>query len=232
MKRKRKSKKGKTKKPRMDGTNDVTENAVTEIKEDKSGSDEFDNGEFDSGVEAKSDSPVVTSPAEKPAPVSSGGGGPTNERIGKLVYGRRVKVKIKTSKTLDAQVTSSDPHTHSDTDKSSQQVELEKQASVTEKMEDSANSLSETNTGISGNPSKKSRGIKIKTSRGFGSLSISPCSNAEHMKGETAKLKEPDLFKRENQFNKQELDAALEVILKHPYSIYFACFTHISRMYI
>lgn len=230
MKRKRKSKKGKTKKPRVDGTNDVTENAVTDIKEDKSGSDEFDNGEFDSGVEAKSESPVVTSPQEKPAPVSSGG--PSNERIGKLVYGRRVKVKIKTSKTVDAQVTSSDPHTHSDTDKSSQQVELEKQASVTEKMEDSANSLSETNTGISGNPSKKSRGIKIKTSRGFGSLSISPCSNAEHMKGETAKLKEPDLFKRENQFNKQELDAALEVILKYPYSIYFSCFTHISRMYI
>lgn len=211
MKRKRKSSKSKAKKHLIVETNDVTENAVTQNTEENSGLDQSENEESDSGVEAESQSPVASVPVEPPATVSSGG--QNNEKAGKFVYGRRVKVKIKTSKTLDSQLTSSDKPTHSDTDKSSQQVELEKQASINEKMEDSGNSLSETNTGISGNPSKVSGAIRIKTSRGFSS-SISPCSNAELMKGESAKLREPEIFKIDNRFDKQELDAALEVVLK------------------
>ncbi|KAL3515716.1 hypothetical protein ACH5RR_022618 [Cinchona calisaya] len=219
MKRRRKGgKKGKAKKARTLGTNEVTENLVTSNIDESPVVDEFDNDESDSGVEAASPSSVAADlpekpsiPAEKPKTINSGR--LIDDTKGRLVYGR-VKVKIKASKALDSQLTSSGAPTHSDTDKSSQQVEVENQGPPSEKMEDSANSLPESNAGISENSSKKSGGIKLKPSRAFSSSSMSPCSNVEMMKGETKQLKEPELLCRNPQHEKQELDASLEVIKK------------------
>ncbi|KAM2812061.1 hypothetical protein COP1_044624 [Malus domestica] len=70
---------------------------------------------------------------------------------------------------MDSQPTSSDAYTQSDTGKSGQQVGLERQGVVSEKMEDGANSLHEINVGASGNASKKTGSIKIKTSKELGS---------------------------------------------------------------
>ncbi|KAF5952052.1 hypothetical protein HYC85_009996 [Camellia sinensis] len=135
-----------------------------------------------------------------------------NKASAKLVYGR-VKVKIKT-KTLQSQLTSSDVPTQSDTDKSSQQVGQEKQGIVSEKMEDSANSLPDVNTAVSGNPSKKAGSIKIKSSRGFGSLGMNQCSNAAVVQSERTNQKEPGVLCRDPHYNEQELTASLEVIKK------------------
>ncbi|KAM1225905.1 hypothetical protein ACFX1X_045016 [Malus domestica] len=70
---------------------------------------------------------------------------------------------------MDSQPTSSDAYTQSDTGKSGQQVGLERQGVVSEKMEDGANSLHEINVGASGNASKKTGSTKIKTSKELGS---------------------------------------------------------------
>lgn len=239
MKRKRGNKKGKSKKPHLVGGNEVVSNVVNPSTEDNSGLDDYDKDESDSDeMEAETPSSMGTDQQEKIANIDSGGLD-KSKTPGRLVYGR-VKVKIKTSKILESQLTSSDAPTHSDTDKSSQQVGLEKQL-VSEKMEDSANSLPETSLGFSANQSKKAGSIKIKSSRGFSSSTLSPCNNAdkdaslersanEQKRGGNS-VREPspfsdnkasgqvqgerthqkDLFRRGPQHNKQELNVALEV---------------------
>ncbi|KAL0357203.1 UNVERIFIED_CONTAM: hypothetical protein Scaly_1406000 [Sesamum calycinum] len=215
MKRKRGNKKGRAKKPKLVSTNEVASNVVSLNTEENSGVDEFDNEEVDSGMDAETEatpSPSATSQPEVLANANSVGR-PINSTFGRAVY-TRVKVKIKTSKNLESQHTSSDAPTQSDTDKSSQQVGSEKQEGPSEKMEDSANSLSETNGGVSGNTLKKSMGIKIKSSRGLGSSSMSPCSNIEPVKTDTTEKKDAESLHQESRYNEQELKASLEVIRK------------------
>ena len=207
MKRKRGNKKGKSKNPPVRVLNEPAKNVISLNTEDNSGFGDIDNDDFDSGMEAETPSSTGTDQPEKLASINS-------ERLidkpgGKLVYGR-VKVKIKASKTLDSQLTSSDAPTQSDTDKSTQQVGLEKHVVVSEKMEDSANSLLDTNTTIAANPSKKAGSIKIK-SRGFGSSGINPCSNAVPLQTEQTPQKDPDLLHQDPRYDEQELNAALEV---------------------
>lgn len=210
MKRRRGSKKGKAKKLRTTGTSEGASNNGSMNTETSSGTEDIDNDGVNSGVEAETPSSTGTDQPEKPAIASSGL--PRDKPAGLAVYGR-MKVKIKTSKTLDAQLISSEVATHSDTDKSSQQAGPEKQVVSNEKMEDSANSLSEANVTTPGNVLKKSGGIKIKSSKSFSS-SMSPCSNAEMVKEEKTKKQEPELLRCDLRLNKQELDTALEVIRK------------------
>ncbi|KAL2491106.1 DNA-binding bromodomain-containing protein [Abeliophyllum distichum] len=174
---------------------------------------EFDNDDVDSGMDAETTpSPSGTDQPDKLAKADPAGR-PNHDTFGKAVY-TRVKVKIKTSKTLDSQHTSSDAPTQSDTDMSSQQVGSQKLGVLNEKMEDSANSFPETNVGVSMNPSRKSLGIKIKSSRGLGSSSMSPCSNVELVKGDKTENKDLELLHQDSKYYEQELKAALEVIRK------------------
>ncbi|XP_059653579.1 uncharacterized protein LOC132300495 isoform X2 [Cornus florida] len=211
MKRKRGNKKGKPKRPTVVAANEAILNVVSINTDDNSGLDGFENDECDSRIEVDKPTTVGTNKPEKLASINSDG--QIDKTAGKLVYGR-VKVKIKTSKALDSQLTSSDAPTQSDTDKSSQQVGLEKPGVISEKMEDSANSLSEINTTVSGNPSKKAGSIKIKSSRGFGSSSKSLSSDAALVQGERTQRKEPELLRQDPQHKKQELSASLSVIKK------------------
>ncbi|CAK9147344.1 unnamed protein product [Ilex paraguariensis] len=209
MKRKRGNKKGKTKKLSV-GTSEGVPDVVYLDTEDNSGVDAFDNVECDSGAEAETPSSLGTDQPQKLVRINSGG--LIDKAAVNSVYSR-VKVKIKTSKTLDSQLTSSDAPTQSDTDKSSQQAGLEKQVLI-EKMEDSANSLPEINMDAPGNLSKKAGSIKIK-SRGFSSSSMSLCSNVGLVQGERTLQKESELLHWHPQYSsKQELSASLEVIKK------------------
>ncbi|GMP39405.1 hypothetical protein CsSME_00010251 [Camellia sinensis var. sinensis] len=210
MKRKRGNKKGKSKKLPVVVVNEPTQNVVSLNTEDNSGFGDIDNDDNDCGMEAETPSSMETDQPEKLASINSDR--LINKASAKLVYGR-VKVKIKT-KTLQSQLTSSDVPTQSDTDKSSQQVGQENQGIVSEKMEDSANSLPDVNTAVSGNPSKKAGSIKIKSSRGFGSLGMNQCSNAAVVQSERTNQKEPGVLCRDPHYNEQELTASLEVIKK------------------
>lgn len=189
------------------GANDTFQNAVSLNIEDNSGLDDYDNAEFDSGMEVDTPSSTGTDQPDKVAYINPGG--LIDKPVEKSGYGR-VKVKLKTSKMLGSQLTSS---TQSDTDKSSQQVGSEKQGIVSEKMEDSANSVPGVKIAVSGNPSKKAGSIKIKSSRGLGS-SVSQTSNAVPMHGERSHQKEPKLPHRGPRYDKEELKAALVVIKK------------------
>ncbi|PRQ19752.1 putative chromatin remodeler Bromodomain family [Rosa chinensis] len=121
----------------------------------------------------------------------------------------RVKVKLVTPKTKESQLTSSEAYTLSDTDKSSQQMGLERQGVLSEKMEDSANSLSKMK---SGNVSKKAGSIKIKPSKSLGSsISHSDPVPARSESPHEKELHRPHL---ESRYNKQELDTSLTVIKK------------------
>lgn len=210
MKRRRGSKKGKAKKLRTTGTSEGASNNGSMNTETSSGTEDIDNDGVNSGVEAETPSSTGTDQPERSVIANSSV--PRDKPAGLAVYGR-MKVKIKTSKTLDAPLTSPEVATHSDTDKSSQQAGPEKQVVSNEKMEDSANSLPEANVTTPGNVLKKSGGIKIKSSKGFCS-SMSPCSNAEMVKEEKTKKQEPELPRRDLRLNKKELDTALEVIRK------------------
>ncbi|KAH6823863.1 hypothetical protein C2S53_013559 [Perilla frutescens var. hirtella] len=219
MKRRRGSKKGRPKKPKLGiSTNEVASTAVSLNTEENSALDEFDNDDVDSGMDAEAETETTPSPPPPPQPetlarADTTVGRPHSNIFGKAVY-TRVKVKIKTSKTLESQRTSSDAPSHSDTDKSCQQVGSEKQGLPSEKMEDSANSMSETNGGNFGNTTHKPTGIKIKSSRGLGSSSMSPCSNTEPVKGDRVEKKDTQLLLKESKSNEQELRTALEVIRK------------------
>ncbi|KAL6545716.1 hypothetical protein OROGR_009590 [Orobanche gracilis] len=216
MKRRHGNKKGKAKKPKLVSTNKEAPNSVSlNTEENNSGADEFGNEEVGSGMDAEAQTTPHQSQNSQPErtgnsdsvrrPVSS-------SMFGKAVY-TRVKVRIKTSKNLDPQHTSSDAPSQSDTDKSNQQVGSEKQGLPYEKMEDSANSLSETNGGVSRYTPQKITGIKI-MSRGFGSSSMSPCNKTEPVKGDSIEKKDTESLHQESRNNAQELKTALEVIRK------------------
>lgn len=214
MKRRRGSKKGKAKKPKLLSAtvaNDVVSNVASLNTEDNSALDDSDNM-VDSGTDAE----TKPSPSEggQPEPLKNTDsvGRPVNNTSVKAVY-TRVKVKIKTSKNLESHHASSDAPTHSDTEKSSQHFGSEKQLVPHDRMEDSSNSLSETKEGVSGTTSKKSMGIKIKSSKGFGCSSMSPCSNTETVKGDRTEKKDVELLHQDSKNSEQELKAALEVIL-------------------
>ncbi|KAG6396373.1 hypothetical protein SASPL_142521 [Salvia splendens] len=213
MKRRRGSKKGRQKKPKLASTDEAAPAAAVSVNTDEnSGADEFENDDVDSGMDAETErtpSPPRASQPETLANPDTVARPNSSNIFGKAVY-TRVKVKIKTSKTLRA---SSDAPSQSDTDKSSHQVGSEKQL-PSEKMEDSGNSLPETNGGISGNTTQKPTGVKIKSSRGLGSSSMSPCSNTEPLKGDRVEKKDTKLVLKESKHNEQELITALEVIRK------------------
>ncbi|KAM2493583.1 hypothetical protein PS1_044970 [Malus domestica] len=126
--------------------------------------------------------------------------------IGKSVG--RVKVKLRTSRTMDSQPTSSDAYTQSDTGKSGQQVGLERQGVVSEKMEDGANSLHEINVGASGNASKKTGSTKIKTSKELGS-SVNHSTDPVPARTESPHKRESKMAGQDSRYNKQELGTLL-----------------------
>ncbi|XP_076931505.1 uncharacterized protein LOC143596684 [Bidens hawaiensis] len=180
-------------------------------------STEDTSGPSDNEKDEKNSKPDIATPStgtdqpEKPPSLSVAA--VTDKPVGRLVY-NRVKVRIKQSKALEPQLTSSDAHTHSDTDKSSQQIGVEKKV-VSEKVEDSANSVLETNVVDPTTQPKKPGTIKIKTSKSFTS-SLSPCSNTVAPQVEKTHQKEPESVSRDSVsvYNKQELNASLEVIKK------------------
>ncbi|KAJ9566860.1 hypothetical protein OSB04_002826 [Centaurea solstitialis] len=216
MKRKR-GKKGKSKKaPKVVGVTEAADpDAVNNLSAEEDASGPDDDVEKDETTNSRMDietpSSTGTDQPEKPTAVSSTGAA-IDKPVGRLVY-NRVKVKIKPSKALEPQLTSSDAHTHSEnTDKSSQLIGLEKQV-VSEKVEDSANSVPESNVGVSATQAKKTGSIKIKSSKGFTS-SLSPCNNAAGAQPERIQQKEPESLSRDSVYNKQELQASLEVVKK------------------
>lgn len=162
MKRKRGSraaeKKGKQKEP-MAPANDLGQNLVTLNTEDNSGLDDFDDGELNSAV----DSDTLSNGPDLLSKVSNvNADGLNNRPVG------RVKVKLRTSKTLEPH---SNAQTQSDTDKSNPQTVSEKHGDFVEKMEDSANSLPPKQVLVTANFSRKAGTIKIKSSKGLGSTS-------------------------------------------------------------
>ncbi|XP_073028925.1 uncharacterized protein [Primulina eburnea] len=215
MKRRRGSKKGKAKKPKLLSAtvaNDVVSNMVSLNTEENSPLDDSDNM-----VDSGTDNETKPSPPEGGQPEALNNtdsvGRPVNNTSVKAVY-TRVKVKIKTSKNLESHHTSSDAPTLSDTEKSSQHFGSEKQLVPNDRMGDSSNSLSETKEDVSGTTSKKSMGIKIKSSKGFGCSSMSPCSHTETVKGDRTEKKDVELVYQHSKNNEQELKAVLEVIRK------------------
>lgn len=208
MKRKRGHKKGKAKGTANHGisVNENLSNAGDQNKEETSGLEEFSNDKDNSGMEVDTPSSTGTDQHYNLANINPDGS--VDKAIGKSVG--RVKVKLKTPKMLDSQPTSSDAPTQSDTDKSSQQHGLEKQAVNAERMEDSANSLSDMKLGT---PSKRAGSIKIKSSKVLGSNADQtgkPLSTST----ETNHPKERKTPQQNPQYNKQELDASLVVIRK------------------
>ncbi|KAF2320050.1 hypothetical protein GH714_022550 [Hevea brasiliensis] len=118
--------------------------------------------------------------------------GSTDKTTGKSV--RRVKVKLKTSKLLESQ---------SDTNKSSPQLGLEKQGVVSDKIEDTGNSLSEIKTVVPGNVSKKPGSIKIKFSKVLGGLRVEKSGSTVMVQDESLQQKESKTPHQESQYNKQ-----------------------------
>ncbi|KAM2691187.1 hypothetical protein EV1_044254 [Malus domestica] len=108
---------------------------------------------------------------------------------------------------MDSQPTS-DAYTQSDTGKSGQQVGLERQGVVSEKMEDGANSLHEINVGASGNASKKTGSIKIKTSKELGS-SVNHSTDPVPARTESPHKRESEMAGQDSRYNKQELGTLL-----------------------
>ncbi|KAI4296186.1 hypothetical protein L6164_036164 [Bauhinia variegata] len=205
MKRKRGHKKGKTKGTPAIPSNDTHRNAEGQNEAEMSGGDEYGDDKYESRMEVDTPSSTGTDQHYNLANINPDGS--IDKAAGKSVG--RVKVKLRTPKMLDSQSqpTSSDAPTQSDTDKSSQQQGFEKQGASTERMEDSANSLSETKLGV---PSKRASSIKIKSSKVLGSNTCKslPASIESTYRKET---KTPQQNPR---YNKQELDTALAVIRK------------------
>lgn len=211
MKRKRGHKKGKPKESPAVGANEAYLNVSGLNTEVSSGLVDFDSAEYGHGVEVDTPSSTGTDQPDKLANINPDGS--VDKTLGQSAYAR-VKVKLRAQKMLESQPTSSDPPTQSDTDKSSQQMGLEKQGVVTEKMEDSANSLAEMKIAVSGTPLKKSGSITFKSSRGFGSLSINQTSNAVQEQGKRPYQEVSKTTHRYPRCNNEELSAALAVIKK------------------
>ncbi|KAF2319952.1 hypothetical protein GH714_020902 [Hevea brasiliensis] len=175
MKRKRGNKKGKQKGPSVAAKNEAAVNLVSLDGEDNSAADDDDdnnnnnnnnnnnhshnNEEYESGMDI--DTPSSTGTDQPLNLASINPDGSIDKTAGKSVG--CVKVKLKTSKLLELQ---------SDTDKGSPQLALEKQGGVSDKIEDTSNSLSEIKTGGPGNVSTKPGSIKIKSSKVLGGLSV------------------------------------------------------------
>ncbi|XP_062177807.1 uncharacterized protein LOC133882613 isoform X2 [Alnus glutinosa] len=205
MKRKRGHKKGKPKGPPVVVKNEASVSAVSLNTEDNSGLNGLVNDtKYDSGMEVDTPSSTGTDQPYNVASINPDGS--IDKAVGKSVG--HVKVKLRTSKMLGSQHTSSDAPTQSDTDKSSQQMGLERQGVGMEKMEDSANSLP---VGVLGNPAKRAGSIKIKSSKVLGNSSAYQSSSAVVAQGESPRQREPNQGAR---YSKQELDAALTVIKK------------------
>ncbi|GAB4848102.1 hypothetical protein Ancab_002766 [Ancistrocladus abbreviatus] len=209
MKRKRGHKKGKGKKSPEVGVNEASSNAVSPNEEGNSESDDLDYADSETKMSAKTPSSVGTDQQDKFISINPDMG--RQRPAPTAVYGR-VKVKLKTSKPLEAQVTSSYLPTQSDTDKSSQQMSVYKQGVVAEKMVDSANSLPELGIAAVENPSRKAGSIKIKSSIGLGSPYMTQNTNALSLPGEGSQQEEPKLPFQDPRDNKLELEASLEVI--------------------
>ncbi|KAK7854023.1 hypothetical protein CFP56_033757 [Quercus suber] len=204
MKRKRGHKKGKPKGAPVVSKNEVSINLVSANTEDNSGLDGFGNdNKYESGMEVDTPSSTGTDQPYNVASINPDGS--IDKAMGKSVG--RVKVKLRTSKMLESQHTSSDAPTHSDTDKSSQQMGFERQGVGVERMEDSANSLP---IGVSGNPAKKAGSIKIKSSMILGNPSVYQSGgSAAVAQGESPHQKELKIPHQDAQFSKQELDDCL-----------------------
>ncbi|XP_047335240.1 bromodomain testis-specific protein [Impatiens glandulifera] len=206
MKRKRGNKKGKAKKVPDASIGEAPQDVDSE---ENSGLDENED-EAGTEMEVETLSPTGINQTAKQETID------TEALVKKpaenLVYGR-MKVKIKTSKTLESQLGSSDAYTQSDTDRSSLQVGLEKQGAVSEKTEDSANSLPDITTAISGHPPKKGGSIKIKSSRSLGSSVMNPCTSATILHADKLRQKEASVD-RHLRHSEQDLNTALEVIRK------------------
>lgn len=149
--------------------------APLSVNLENNNSEEIDNVNDPGRVEADTPSSTGTDQPHNVASINPDGS--VDKAVGKPVG--RVKVKLRTPKTVESQLTSSDAPAHSETDKSSPIVEmgLERQSVATEKMEDSANSLPEAKVGASGSVSKKAGSIKIKSSSKVSGSSINPTSH-------------------------------------------------------
>ncbi|XP_061375996.1 uncharacterized protein LOC133318070 [Gastrolobium bilobum] len=200
MKRKRGHKKGKPK----GSTNPVI--SGNQRKEESSGLEEFGKDKDNCGMEVDTPSSTGTDQHYNVANINPDGS--IDKAAGKTVG--RVKVKLRTPKMLDSQHTSSEAPTQSDTDKSSQQLGLEKRGLNVERVEDSANSLPDIKFGT---PSKRAGSIKIKSSKVLGSnadqtgKTLSVSTEITHPKERKAPQQNP-------RYNKLELDASLVVIRK------------------
>eukprot|EP00268_Persea_americana_P052847 TRINITY_DN5941_c0_g1_i6.p1 TRINITY_DN5941_c0_g1~~TRINITY_DN5941_c0_g1_i6.p1 ORF type:complete len:701 (-),score=176.21 TRINITY_DN5941_c0_g1_i6:226-2328(-) len=233
MKRKRGSraadKKGKKKEPTAPA-NDLGRNLVALNTEDNSGLDDFDDGELNSAM----DSDALSHGPDLPSKVSDMNAGGLNVRpVG------RVKVKLRTSKTLEPHYAHSNTQTQSDTDKSNPQTVSEKHIEFVEKMEDSANSLPAKQVSVSEKFSRKAGTIKIKSSKGLGSSSAinvdkhinRPNSPVQILADRNIALLDREkvadsstskelhrgkswLPDQDRQYNENELSTALEVIKK------------------
>ncbi|XP_071725582.1 uncharacterized protein [Rutidosis leptorrhynchoides] len=210
MKRKR-GNKGKSKKVPKLGTTVAEPNTDIISSEDVSGTDNVEKDETNSKMDVETP-PSKTEQPEKPPAVSV----PVvvDKPVGRLVY-NRVKLKIKPSKPLEPQVPATDVHVQSDADKISQQdIGVIEKPEVSEKIEEKAISVPETNVGVSTTQPKKTGNIIIKSLKSFSS-SLSPCSsNPAVPQTERINQKEPESVSRESVYNKQELIASLEVIKK------------------
>ncbi|KAI5356341.1 PREDICTED: bromodomain-containing [Prunus dulcis] len=210
MKRKRKNKKGKPK-GSVAGGNEARSSGVIVNLEDDANLDEDGNYENRSESAMEVDTPSSTGTDQHCNLASINPDGSIDRGVGKSMG--RVKVKLRTSRTMESQPTSSDAYTQSDTDKSSQQIGLEKQGVVSEKMEDSANSLAEVKIVASGNVSKKVGSIKIKSSKALGS-SVNHGIDPVPARSESPYEREPKMSDQDSRYNKEELDTALMIIKK------------------
>ncbi|XP_022151839.1 bromodomain-containing factor 1 isoform X2 [Momordica charantia] len=205
MKRKRGNKKSK-RKGVGGGIEGAGKEAASLVTEDNSGLEEFDNdNKSDSAMDVEVDTPSSTG-TDHLNVANVNPDDSIDKAAGKSSVGR-VKVKLRTSKMMDAQINSSDAPTQSDTDKSSLQMGLEKHSVVSDKMEDSANSLPEKESAFSGTASKKIGSIKIKSSKSFGAGNNSTSNASKAQAGNR-------MPQQDSRPNKTELDTALTVIKK------------------
>lgn len=209
MKRKRGHKKGKKQKA-VDETvpSEVVANVVSE---DDSGDDEEDSGmEVGTPSSTGTDQPLVSLLNMKSD--ASFGNAPGNS-VG------RVKVKLKTSsRPLD-----SDGLLQSDAEKGSPPVGLERQETVSKKVENTVNPAGERKIAFSGIVYKKSGKIKIKSSKMLGDSNVDKADTAVPATVVTSSQKEekvvptpkePEAPRQDSRYNKEELDSALGVIRK------------------
>lgn len=208
MKRKRGHKKGKIKKASSASKNEKVSNVIS--LDNSNNMDEYGNDEYESAMEVDTPSSTGTDQPVNVANIKPDGS--IDKAAGKPVGG--MKVKLKTSKLLDS--------SHSDTDKSSSQMGLEKQGGMGDKIDDSAISLAEMKMGVLGNAVKKAGSIKIKSVGKTG-------NGATRQVVDSSNLKEPKTPPIETQYNKEELEISLSVCrtggMELHFSLCFPCYS-------